>query len=124
MTTRSTAAPATSRATGRSITGDPGDDTIYPGDGRDFVYGEEGDNHVIATDDGVYDQIFCALKSGTERGRLTYIGKQDTKDQIGLNSQGVSTCEVEVVNDRPALRALKRSLPADAWDRALGRALL
>ena len=56
-----------------SITGDAGDDIMVPGPGRDFVYGEEGQNVIIARNDGVQDEFFCALKVGTETGILIYI---------------------------------------------------
>ena len=116
--------PGNESNNGRDITGDAGNDVIYPGDGTDFVYGEEGFNHIIVTDDGVYDQLFCSFKSDTRRGRLTYIGGRDTKDGIGVNFLGVPTCEVDVVTDRVGLRALKRSLPDGAWFRSHGRSRL
>jgi hypothetical protein len=80
-----------------SVTGDPGDDVIYPGDGKDKIYAEEGTNHVIATDDGVRDEIFCSLKNDPSQpdGLLTYVGDIDPLDHV-------RRCTVEQV---PASRA-------------------
>jgi Ca2+-binding RTX toxin-like protein len=75
-----------------SITGDAGNDTIYPGPGADRVYAEEGHrNHVVATRDGVRDDIWCVRREmiGTWSGLVTYIGRRDWSDAL-------RGCRVEV----------------------------
>jgi Ca2+-binding RTX toxin-like protein len=75
------------------ITGDRGDDLIYPGPGADTVYAEEGTaNHVVATDDGVRDDIWCVRGNmiGREWGLVTYVGRRDPLDAL-------RGCRVEVV---------------------------
>ena len=59
-----------------NATGDEGDDTMLPGDGADFVYAEEGYNHVILTSDGAKDLVYCRHdKCGQRRpGYVTYVG--------------------------------------------------
>ena len=68
-TTRS---PAT-RATTSSI----------PGPGADEVFGEEGDNKIVATDDGVRDDIFCnQIVVPAPPGIIVYIGHRDPLDAL------------------------------------------
>ena len=65
------------------VTGDEGNDTIYPGTGIDIIYGEQGYNHIIAKDDGVADRFYCSMINvGQAPGLLTYIGKKDPLDVI------------------------------------------
>jgi Ca2+-binding RTX toxin-like protein len=66
-----------------SITGDEGDDVIYPGPGADEVYGEEGMNKIVATDDGVRDDIFCnQIVVPAPPGIIVYIGHRDPLDEL------------------------------------------
>ena len=65
------------------VTGDEGDDVIYPGPGADTIYGEEGANTIIATNDGVRDDIFCnMIKVATPPGTIIYIGEVDPLDAL------------------------------------------
>lgn len=65
------------------VTGDEGDDRIYPGPGADTIYGEEGSNVIIATNDGVRDDIFCnMIKVATPPGTIIYIGERDPLDEL------------------------------------------
>ena len=65
------------------VTGDEGDDVIYPGPGADTIYGEEGANTIIATNDGVRDDIFCnMIKVATPPGTIIYLGEVDPLDAL------------------------------------------
>ena len=56
---------------------------IYPGPGADTIYGEEGMNKIVATDDGVRDDIFCnIIKVPSPPGLIVYIGHRDPLDAL------------------------------------------
>ena len=62
-----------------NATGDEGNDTILPGEGADFAYGEEGSNHIILTSDGAKDLIYCrSERTNSGDGYVTYIGPRRT----------------------------------------------
>ncbi len=64
-----------------NVTGDEGNDTILPGPGADFVYAEEGSNHVILYNDGAKDLIYCRHeKFDSGDGYVTYVGTDRSRD--------------------------------------------
>ena len=88
---------------------------MLPGDGADFVYAEEGSNHVILTSDGAKDLVYCRhekFDSGT--GYVTYVGSDmDYRPTDGSQPldrlEGCSRVEVvtslrEALGIDPALR--------------------
>ena len=74
------------------ITGDEGNDTIRPGPGADLVYAEEGTRtRVVATDDGVRDDIWCVGGGASGTGLIKYLGGRARRDVL-------RGCRVKVVS--------------------------
>ena len=92
---------STAAAGDDELDGDAGDDLIFAGPATtrspatrattpstpvrraDDLYGEEGYNKIVATDDGVRDDIFCnQIVVPAPPGIIVYIGHRDPLDAL------------------------------------------
>ncbi|UGB43997.1 hypothetical protein LQ940_05015 [Nocardioides sp. cx-173] len=98
-----------------NTTGDEGDDIIYPGSGVDNVFGEQGFDTIVVTNDGAYDRLFCVDGASEPNlppngGRLLAMGSLDPLDDP-------RRCEVDVIETRE--EAVAKNV-AVLWDHAMG----
>ncbi|MEO9322987.1 calcium-binding protein [Nocardioides sp. C4-1] len=85
------------------ITADAGDDVVYPGDGKDNVFGESGADLIVLTDDGAYDRVSCNVgPTKTPGDQVVYVGPVDTDDDILANCPAPQSMSAEAFMKNPA----------------------